>query len=125
MVIIRIDANLRMPQVENVAKHIRAQAATGVIILPDCCELLNEVPADEEIKVIHQDARVAELEAELAAAVEYITEKKDCCFCKHNPTAAKMCESEDLMCCDCSKRPDCICTKCRDGSEWEYRGSLV
>lgn len=34
---------------------IHSQARTGVIVLPYACELLNEVPADEEIKVIHQE----------------------------------------------------------------------
>lgn len=119
MVIIRIDANLRLTQAENVAKHIRAQAATGVIILPDCCELLNEVPADEEIKVIHQDARVAELEKELAAAMEYITTLKDCDACKHTKNVPDTCPCE----CEKCRHEDCYCRDCTDGSKWEWRGA--
>lgn len=64
MVIIRVNANVRPERAQIIVEGIHNQAPTGVIVLPSCCELLNEVPADEEIKVIHQDARVAELARE-------------------------------------------------------------
>jgi hypothetical protein len=55
MVIIRIKANLDGPDVNKVIQSIHAQAAMGVIVLPNYCELLNEVPADEEIVVRYAD----------------------------------------------------------------------
>lgn len=77
MVIIRINANLCQEDFNKTAQSILIQAATtGVVVLPNYCELLNEVPADEEIKVIQQDPRVAELEAKVAAM-----QKSDCDTC--------------------------------------------
>lgn len=52
MVIIRINAQLPPVQAQIVVEGIHTQAHTGVIVLPNFCELLNEVPADETIKVV-------------------------------------------------------------------------
>lgn len=65
MVIIRVNGRISPQQAEVVTEAIHMQAASGVIVLPHFCELLNEVPAGEEIQVLHQDTRVAELEKEL------------------------------------------------------------
>lgn len=59
MVIIRLNPLLRMRQVIDIEESIRKQAETGIIILPEYAELLNEVPADEEIKVISQGTPAA------------------------------------------------------------------
>ena len=59
MVIIRVKGNIPPQQAEVVAEEIRRQATTGVIALPNFCELLNEVPADEEITVVRETARAA------------------------------------------------------------------
>lgn len=52
MVIIRINAHLPAKEAQIAVEGIHAQAHTGVIVLPSFCELLNEVPADETIKVV-------------------------------------------------------------------------
>lgn len=65
MVIIRVNGHIRPEQARIVTEGIHTQARTGVIVLPSFCELLNEVPAGEEIQVLYEDGRVAELEKEL------------------------------------------------------------
>lgn len=55
MVIIRCNALAHEQMLELLKNDIHAQAATGVIVLPNFCELLNEVPADEEICVKYAD----------------------------------------------------------------------
>jgi hypothetical protein len=52
MVIIRIRCFLKPDDVQKITDDIQAMAKTGVIVLPPYCELLNEVPDDEEIKVV-------------------------------------------------------------------------
>lgn len=52
MVIIRVNAHLATEQAKTITEAIHAQAKTGVIVLPHYCELLNEVPADETVKVV-------------------------------------------------------------------------
>ena len=122
MVIIRINGNIHPERAKIIVEGIHNQAPTGVIVVPNCCELLNEVPEDQEIKVIHQDARVAELEKELAAAMAYITAQKDCPTCKHENMPGKPCEAMDYDCLDCDWE-ECICTRCHQGSKWEWRGA--
>lgn len=119
MVIIRINGNIHPRLAEIIAESIHNQARAGVIVVPACCEVLNEVPADEEIQIMHQDARVAELEEELAAALAWIKAQKDCETCKHY--LAK----ENECCCDCfdCDDPSCICMSCIDGSNWKWRGA--
>lgn len=84
MVVIRVNAGIRPESAKIIVEGIHAQAQTGVIVLPQCCELLNELPADEEIQIIHQDARVAELERELAALkAKKAVSQKVCSYCKN------------------------------------------
>jgi hypothetical protein len=85
MVIIRANKLTRRDQLEVLAHDIKEQAKTGVIVLPSWCELLSEVPVGDEIQIVQQkeDARVAALEKELAAALAYISASKDCTTCKH------------------------------------------
>ena len=52
MVVIRVNGNIKPEDGRAVHTYIHEQAKTGVIVLPHFCELLNEVPADEEIKVV-------------------------------------------------------------------------
>lgn len=124
MVIIRSMLHLPGYDMERLIDEINAQAQRGVIVLPSWCELLNEVPADEEIKVIQPtDAdRVAELERELAAAMAYITSIKDCDTCKHRIKTNAPCEMMDYDCyrCNCM---ECICKSCYGASNWEWRGA--
>lgn len=54
MVVIRVNGNIHAEQAKIVVEGIHRQALTGVIVLPSFCELLNEVPADEEIQVVQQ-----------------------------------------------------------------------
>lgn len=62
--------------------------------------------------------RVAELEAELARAMFYITAQKACETCKNRkPTA---CWAD---CGDCCMAKSCICAGCFDGSKWEWVGA--
>lgn len=120
MVIIRSTLHLNSEAMAHLIMEIETQAKRGVIVLPAWCELLNEVPADEEIKVIQQDTRVAELEKELATAMAYIFAAKDCETCKHEMRPGTSCPCE----CDyCSGEP-CkgICKTCSYGSNWEWKG---
>lgn len=72
MVIIRVNRDLDGLQMERLIVEVNVQALRGVIVLPPWCELLSEVPTGEGIQIVQQkeDARVAELEAELAAEKE-------------------------------------------------------
>ena len=119
MVIIKCTAHINARDAECLVAAIHEQAKTGVIVLPHICELLSEVPADEEIQVIYQDARVAELEAELATAMAYISKVKDCETCKQYEKALSTC---DTVCSECKKEA-CFCRDCYDGSKWEWRAA--
>lgn len=118
MVVIRINGSIKAEQARIITEAVHTQAKTGVIVLPGICELLNEVPADEEIQVFYQDERVAELEAELARAMYYITAQKECVTCKQYEKALSACDS---ICSECKKEA-CFCRDCHDGSKWEWRG---
>lgn len=123
MVVIRINGNIHPEQAKIIVEGIHAQAHAGVIVLPSICELLNEVPADEEIQVIHQDPRVAELEAELARAMFYISAQKECQTCKHemNPYMSDDCLADCEKCTGAACQG--ICKTCINGSNWEWRGA--
>lgn len=89
MVIIRINARCSAENAQAIIEGIHAQASTGVIVVPHFCELLNEVPADEEIQVIHQDTRVAELEKELEREKKRasVLQARLCKCCTYDPPA--------------------------------------
>ena len=99
MVIIRVKSNLRPEQAKIITEDIHMQARAGVIVLPASCELLNEVPADEEIQVVHQDTRVAELEKELqqqAAMCRKLRER----LCRHCTYADDLTFAPACLVCD-------------------------
>lgn len=52
MVIIRCNLITRDEVLERLHKDFVKQAETGVILLPEFCDLLNEVDRDEEIVVV-------------------------------------------------------------------------
>lgn len=85
-----------------IEENLRRQAETGVVVLPPGIELLNEVPADEEIQIIQQDARVAELEAALEAEraknKHFGLSEKVCRHCKNSGAPASQ-----SSCWGCSK----------------------
>lgn len=121
MVIIRVNAHMNGPDMARTVKEIKAQAAKdGIIVLPHWCELLNEVPADDGVQIVQQtqDARVEELEQELARAMFYISAQKDCATCKHDPILGDLCFAD---CTEC-KCDGCRCRHCREGSLWEWVG---
>lgn len=119
MVIIRINGSLRADRAKDVVEGIHNQARAGVIVVPNFCEVLHRDPADEEIQVVYESTRVAELEAELAMAMKYITAEKDCSTCKQFDKMMAECED---VCDDCTKEA-CFCRTCHDGSKWEWRGA--
>lgn len=84
MVIIRIKSNIPEGSAQIIAQGIHRQAHTGVIVLPNCCELLNEVPEDQEILVTHQEATADELQALLAKVKQ--ERRSDCETCGKYPT---------------------------------------
>jgi hypothetical protein len=71
----------------------------------------------------HDPARVVELEAELAAALEYIKGRKDCETCKHEmpPDLLNACPAD----CEFCSGGHCkgICKTCYNGSKWKWRGA--
>ena len=104
MVIIRINGRISPQQAEVVTEAIHMQAASGVIVVPHFCELLNEVPAGEEIQIIHQDTRVAELEEQLAKAQKkaHDTRERLCRYCRNADAPASQsscwaCDSGELF----------------------------
>lgn len=104
MVIIRVNGRISPQQAEVVTEAIHMQAASGVIVLPHFCELLNEVPAGEEIQVLHQDTRVAELEQNLAQAEKKARGLRDrlCSYCANanapaSQSACWACDSGQLF----------------------------
>jgi len=117
MVIIKVNARLKATQAQAVVEGIHAQAGNGVIVLPNFCELLNEVPEDEEIKVIQQSKadQVAELEEKLAQAMAYISAQKDCDTCLYDGQKI-LCQVDCLTCAE-----PCECKSCHDGSNWKWR----
>ena len=52
MVIIKCLALMKREQFYNLYAILVEMAKTGVILLPGYCELLNEVPHDEEIVIV-------------------------------------------------------------------------
>lgn len=120
MVIIKVNKSLKAEAAYSLHQVLKEQAKDGVVILPVFCELLNEVPADEGIQIIRQDDRVAELEAELARAMFYISALKDCSTCKNQTNAAESCWAD---CGECCLSNSCVCAGCFDGSKWEWVGA--
>lgn len=122
MVIIRVKNQIPLRGWPPLIKEIRAQAETGVIVLPPWCELLNEVPKDEEIQIIQQkdDDRVAALEQALAAAVADLTKAHTCKSCKHEPIDPYFCYKTGYHCQSCEAEA-CPCRDCDGGSCWEWR----
>lgn len=55
MVIIRCNSLMRRDNFFELHADLVNMARTGVILLPDCCELLNEVPADTEVVVVKNE----------------------------------------------------------------------
>jgi hypothetical protein len=123
MVVIRINAYLPDEQYARLVVGINQQAKyNGVITLPPYCELLNEVPPDEEIMVVQQitAADMVTVPAEAwADAVNYITALHDCGTCRHEPDGTACLASA----CDCGACTveGCVCGRCCNGSAWEWR----
>jgi len=124
MVIIRVNAHIPGDDLEPIVREIRAQAETGIIVLPPWCELLSEVPQDEEIQILQQkaDDRVAALERELAQAMAYVVKAHSCTSCKHEPIDPYICYKSGYNCRSCEEG-GCACRSCCDGSHWEWRHS--
>lgn len=72
----------------------------------------------------HDPARVVQLEAELAAALKYISAHKECCVCKHQPSdGAPECRAVEWDCADCDKTT-CKCWSCGPhANNWEWSGA--
>lgn len=120
MVVIKCTARMKPQQEIDLVRYIQEQATTGVIVLPEFCQLLNEVPADEKIQIVHQDNtdRVAALEKQLAQAMAYISAQKDCDTCLHDG------EAEDCPAdCEECEEDACDCRTCYNGSNWKWRHS--
>ena len=123
MVVIRINGNIHPERAEIILEGIHNQARAGVIVVPQCCEVLHNDQDDEDPKIVYEyePARVKELEAELAAAMEYINAYKCCETCKHEMTQ-DVADECPVDCEHCSGGP-CkgICKTCYNGSKWEWR----
>lgn len=119
MVIIKCNVALPPEERRGLEINIHDQAADGVIVLPYFCDLLTVTPG-EGVQIVQQarDARVAELEQELARAMFYLSAEKACVTCKHFSKAVEICG-----CCDeCQTVNAIVCCKCHEGSLWEWVG---
>ena len=70
----------------------------------------------------HQDcieAKMYRLEAENRILKKLLAKFADCAECIHELTSIP-CEGSDYICDKCPH--DCICGKCEDNSQWEWRG---
>ena len=129
MVIIRIKADLAPEDHAATAEKIRAQAATGLVILPPMCEVYVDATGEEIQAAQQKDGdRVKELEEELARAMFYLSAQRDCDTCKHNNTSLTACRTAKTCPGDCKKcleqlRDCCPCYKCAEGSQWEWMGA--
>lgn len=119
MVIIKCNAALPPDERRHLEINIHDQAADGIIVLPYFCDLVTVTPGSEEIKIMQQDSRVAELEAELARAMFYISAQKECKSCAHN---FKTRPCEDEYCENCPTMT-CPCRSCNGYSNWKWRGA--
>ena len=118
MVIIKCTAQIPGEQFHRMADALHAQAREGMVVLPFFCDLV-AVSADSELQIIQEEpegTRVAALEKELAAAMQYITEQRSCMTCKQYVKALSEC---DNVCSECQKE-DCFCRTCHNGSKWEW-----
>lgn len=126
MVIIRINLKMDQRAMAGTVKEIHAQAKKGVIVLPPWCELLNEVPAGEEIQIIQQKDgdRVAELEQQMATALADLSKTRSCDSCKHEPVDPYQCYTTGYNCAGCTAG-GCVCETCDPAAreKWEWRGS--
>lgn len=66
------------------------------------------------------NTRVAELEAELAAAMNFVNDVKACETCKHHMAMPWRCKVAEYNCMDCDSDA-CKCVDCDSGSNWEWR----
>lgn len=120
MVIIKCAGQIPGEQFHRMANDLHAQARDGMVVLPFFCDLV-AVSADSELQIIQEEpegTRVAALEKELAAALAYIAQEKNCETCKHYETMPA-CPADCLYC----RHEDCICKTCEHGSKWEWRGA--
>lgn len=92
MVIIKIKANLAAEDINKVIQSIHAQAAMGVIVLPNYCELLNEAPADKTIKVVCEQEPDSEKER-MGKEFRRRLMQKICSTCaeRHAPASQSAC----------------------------------
>lgn len=74
MIVIRCNAQLNPEQYHSLESDIHEQAATGVIVLPACCDLLHANLGKEGIVIKYADGRAVPLTAE-----------SDCKTCKSMP----------------------------------------
>lgn len=74
MVVIKCNALLNPVQKHDLESNIHEQAATGVIVLPACCDLLHAHLGNEGIVIKYADGRAVPLTAE-----------SDCKTCKQTP----------------------------------------
>lgn len=57
MVIIRCNVPLKKDVLQRMREAFVAMAKDGVILLPDFCELVNEVPPDTDIVVVSERSK--------------------------------------------------------------------
>ena len=92
MVIIRVNASMRPENMRLITEEIHEQAKTGVIVLPNFCELLNEVPADETVKVVCKQEDDSEKERDAKEFARRVKEKLcKTCAERHAPASQSSC----------------------------------
>lgn len=74
MIVIRCNAQLNPEQANGLVSSIHEQAATGVIVLPACCDLLHARLGKEGIVIKYADGRQAP-----------VTTDSDCESCRKTP----------------------------------------
>jgi hypothetical protein len=113
--------HIRLGNRKDVAAALAKEAETGVLLLPEWCELVAVTESSADVQIITGDRPQAELEAELALALGYLSAQHDCETCAHEPPDAEACL--DLASCEACRTQPCACRYCYGGSAWQWRGA--
>ena len=74
-------------------------------------------------RLVEAEKELAAMKAERDALLRIVQTGIDACdHCKHAGTFLEDTCPEDFTCPECPKRQDCVCGRCKNGSEFEFVG---